>query len=79
MEIVIIDDNGKKICIDTNHPQHARVRNAVAFHATELSKLVNTSLLEYRMLQEKEARVVRGAGQTVCEVEGVVEATFFRD
>jgi hypothetical protein len=31
------------------------------------------------MLQEKEARVVRGAGQTVCEVEGVVEATFFRD
>ena len=79
MEIVIVDDNGKKICIDTNHPQHARVKSAVAFHATELSKLVNISLLEYRMLQEKEARVARGAGQTVCEVEGSLEATFLKD
>ena len=53
MDIVIIDDNGKKLCIDTSAPQHRRVKAAIETHAAEINRLIESSMLEIRIKDAK--------------------------
>jgi hypothetical protein len=49
MEIVIIDNQATKLCIDTNHPHHTKVRDAVEYHAMQINKLIQESVFENRI------------------------------
>jgi hypothetical protein len=80
MEIVIIDNEAAKLCIDTNHPHHTKVKSAVEYHAAEINKLIQESVFESRIKIARENNVrVPVSAETVVICEGdICDGNFTR-